>query len=92
MKNFRSLVLAAFVAIITFKCCISQQSGSFNFAKKTAGERDGDLTPSAIAGVSIACVAGLAGLVVTMFFCYYVYRQQRQQDSLHSSFVVPAKI
>ncbi|GFU23283.1 uncharacterized protein NPIL_2171 [Nephila pilipes] len=67
-------------------CVEAQQRGSFNFAKKTGGEREGDLTPSAIAGVTIACVAAMVGLVVTIFFCLYVYRQQKQYESSNSSF------
>jgi len=86
------LGLVATIVAMCLECVAAQQRGSFNFAKKTGGERDGDLTPSAIAGVSIACVAGVAGLVVTVFFCFYVYRQQKQQDSFNSSFDPSRKI
>ncbi|GIY68963.1 uncharacterized protein CDAR_280341 [Caerostris darwini] len=86
-----------FAAILVATMCMelaqAQQRGSFNFAKKTGGEREGDLTPSAIAGVAIACVAGVAGLFVTVFFCYYVYRQQKQHEgSSNNSFDRPRKV
>ncbi|KAG8188724.1 hypothetical protein JTE90_023069 [Oedothorax gibbosus] len=90
-----SVILTA-IALVLVSVCVDwshgQQRGSFNFAKKTGGEREGDLTPSAIAGVSIACVGALAGLVVTMFFCFYVYRQQKQQESFNSSFDPARKV
>ncbi|CAL1281634.1 unnamed protein product [Larinioides sclopetarius] len=79
------------VASICLEWADAQQRGSFNFAKKTGGEREGDLTPSAIAGVSIGCVAGVAGLFVTVFFCYYVYRQQKQHDSSFNNSFDPSR-
>ncbi|GFQ88094.1 uncharacterized protein TNCT_548931 [Trichonephila clavata] len=86
MKMSVGNALIVAIMLMAAICVEGQQRGSFNFAKKTGGEREGDLTPSAIAGVTIACVGALVGLGVTVFFCMYVYRQQKQYDSSNSSF------
>ncbi|XP_015918997.1 uncharacterized protein [Parasteatoda tepidariorum] len=84
MACWKSMFVLVIVGCL--ESVLAQQRGSFNYAKRSGGEREGDLTPVAIAGVAIACVAAVGGLVVTFFFCMYVYRQQRQADSYNSSF------
>ncbi|XP_054716637.1 uncharacterized protein LOC129226075 [Uloborus diversus] len=88
MKKLRNTILvAALIGIAIIARSAAQQRGSFNFAKRTSGEREGDLSPAAIAGVAIGVVAGIAGLMVTVFFCYHVYRKQKEQeDSFNKSF------
>ncbi|KFM79707.1 hypothetical protein X975_03194, partial [Stegodyphus mimosarum] len=83
LKTFKmkKLILLATTILVAAHFCMAQQRGAYNYAKKTAGEREGDLTPSAIAGVSIAVVAAVAGFIVTIFFCYYVYKQQKNHGS-----------
>ncbi|XP_076304727.1 uncharacterized protein LOC143222292 [Tachypleus tridentatus] len=68
--------VVAVLALLTSE--VACQGGGFNYGKDTKGEREGQLRPAEIAGISIAVVAAIIALSVTIFFCYYVYRKDKR--------------
>ncbi|CAL1281635.1 unnamed protein product [Larinioides sclopetarius] len=68
---------------------ISFVSCQFDFGERTRGERRDELSPGAIAGVTFGVVAIFAGLTVTILFCYYVRRKQKQQLRNSTIFLPP---
>ncbi|GBM49357.1 hypothetical protein AVEN_148683-1 [Araneus ventricosus] len=77
------LVVALLIFEISFVSC------QFDFGESTKGERQGELSPGAIAGVTFGVVAIFAGLTVTILFCYYVRRKQKQQLRNSTIFLPP---
>ncbi|GFR30140.1 uncharacterized protein TNCT_53051 [Trichonephila clavata] len=77
------------VSLLIFKTSfVSCQVGApYDFGISTKGEREGELSPAAIAGVCFAVIAVIAGFMVTILFCYYVHRKQKQQEQLSNSFI-----
>ncbi|GIY68962.1 uncharacterized protein CDAR_280331 [Caerostris darwini] len=65
------------------------QIAPYDFGISTKGEREGELSPAAIAGLSFGVVAVVAGLGVTILFCYYVHKKQKEQEK-SSRFLVPS--
>ncbi|XP_015913045.1 uncharacterized protein [Parasteatoda tepidariorum] len=70
---------AFFLLMLSVSTVHCQQQAPYDFGEQTRGEREGELSPVAIAGVAFLAVAVVAGLGVTILFCYYVHRKQRQE-------------
>ncbi|KFM79708.1 hypothetical protein X975_03195, partial [Stegodyphus mimosarum] len=85
MVAFISFVLTFLIYDIAY--VLGQFNAPYDFASKTQGERSDELSPAAIAGVSFAVVAIFAALVVTILFCYYVHRKQKQEEHAPGSFL-----
>lgn len=72
---------AVFVA--TTLLSVFNVKAQFDFGSHTTGERSGELSTAAVAGVTVAVLAGVGALCVTMFFCYYVYTKNKRATEIH---------
>jgi hypothetical protein len=53
----------------------------YDLGEARRGENRGDLTPAQIATIVVASIAVGVALSVTIFFCYYVYKQNEKVEA-----------
>lgn len=77
------ILLAALLGIITIVAQVSAQgAGGYDFNAQSEGQLIGQLSPLQVAGISMVVVACLGATVVSMFFCYYVYKKNQENLAL----------
>lgn len=75
--------MTALLGIITIVAEVSAQGASgYDFNAQSEGQRFGQLSPLQVAGISMVVVACLGATVVSMFFCYYVYKKNQENLAL----------
>uniref|UniRef100_A0A023FQP7 Putative conserved plasma membrane protein n=1 Tax=Amblyomma cajennense TaxID=34607 RepID=A0A023FQP7_AMBCJ len=72
--------LLGFIAVITEVS--AQGAGGYDFNAQSEGQLIGQLSPLQVAGISMVVVACLGATVVSMFFCYYVYKKNKENLAL----------
>lgn len=82
MRYYGYLILAILLQIIV---CARSQYGSYDFNKQSTGAKRGALTPTLIAIICAGSIAFVAGLAITLFFCYHVYKKQRSHMSVYDT-------
>uniref|UniRef100_A0A131XTH2 Putative conserved plasma membrane protein n=1 Tax=Ixodes ricinus TaxID=34613 RepID=A0A131XTH2_IXORI len=69
-------VIFGLLAIITRVSC--QGAGGYDFNAQSEGQLIGQLSPLQVAGISMVVVACMGATVVSVFFCYYVYKKNQE--------------
>lgn len=76
-------LLTTIVGVIAIITKVSAQgAGGYDFNAQSEGQLSGQLSPLQVAGISMVVVACLGAAVVSMFFCYYVYKKNKENTAL----------
>ncbi|KAH7936568.1 hypothetical protein HPB49_001442 [Dermacentor silvarum] len=77
------LLLATLLGLIAIVTEVTAQgAGGYDFNAQSEGQLTGQLSPLQVAGISMVVVACLGAAVVSMFFCYYVYKKNKENLAL----------
>ncbi|KAH7947981.1 uncharacterized protein LOC119396536 [Rhipicephalus sanguineus] len=77
------LFLTTLLGVIAIVTEVSAQgAGGYDFNAQSEGQLSGQLSPLQVAGISMVVVACLGAAVVSMFFCYYVYKKNKENMAL----------
>ncbi|KAL1417120.1 hypothetical protein MTO96_027173 [Rhipicephalus appendiculatus] len=76
-------LLTTLVGVIAIFTEVSAQgAGGYDFNAQSEGQLSGQLSPLQVAGISMVVVACLGAAVVSMFFCYYVYKKNKDNIAM----------
>jgi len=77
-----SKLVSKFILIIGL--FVTLASGQYDLGEIRRGEHRGRLTPGEIATITIITIAVCLALGVTVFFCYYVNKQNRKMQARYA--------
>ncbi|XP_067128992.1 uncharacterized protein [Centruroides vittatus] len=80
-------VLWIFLINVLIHSTVSQNP-EYDMNQRNHGQKSGELTSAAVAGIAVGVIAGMIGLATTVFFCYYVYKKQQASVDHTNSFEI----